>query len=586
MTWSKQRTDHTFIPVLQRKLKSISEEMALTLLRTTRSPILNEAQDFVTGMYDHEGRMLEQCEYAPILSFSLQPVCKYILQYFEDDIYPGDVIIHNDVFSEGNQLPDVAVFKPIFLNERIIAWSACKGHQADIGGNVAGSYNAAATEVWQEGLRIPPLKLYERGSLRKDVWDLIFANVRYKVVEEDIRAQIGGCAVGERRFLELVRSYGYDFMYHHLEALLDSTERMMRKELSEIPDGTYSAESYVFYDGHNKGSRFKLKVTIEVKGGELFFDYTGTDPQTVGFVNAPANTSASAVIVGVLNLVTPSIPHNEGMLRPIHMYFPEGTFVNPRFPAATTFGNHLADQHVEVLFKALAPVLPKKVTVGWNRILNCIVTGFDPLKHKPYVDILFLALKGGGGAKYGVDGYDHIGLTGRGGKLLAQDPEIFELSDPHFLLKYELATDSAGAGQWRGGFGVETVFRFDGENTRGVVFGDGDEEGGRAFGLFGGKDGALNNVYIEKPDGSTYKPHSKEVIQEIPTGSIYHQISGGGGGYGDPRLRPVELVVADVRNGMVSLESAERDYGVVFIPGTFQVDQEKTGMLRREGGSL
>jgi N-methylhydantoinase B len=577
----RQRTDYTFIPVLQRKLRSICEEMALTLLRTTRSPILNEAQDFVTGIYDNEGRMLEQCEYAPILSFSLQPVCKYILRYFKGKIYPGDVIIHNDVFSEGNQLPDVAVFKPIFVNGEMVAWSACKGHQADIGGNVAGGYNAAATEVWQEGLRIPPLKIYEKGTLREDVWNLIFANVRYKVVEEDISAQIGGCAVGERRFLELVGAYGYDFIRHHLYALLDSTEKMMRKELSQIPNGTYPAETYVFYDGFNKGSRFKLKVTIEVKDGELFFDYTGTDPQTVGFVNAVANTSASAVIVGVLNLVNPYIPHNEGMLRPLHMHFPEGTFVNARFPAATTFSNHLADEHVEAIFKALSDVLPRKVTAAWNRIYNCIVTGFDPRKNKPYVDILFLALKGGGGAKYGVDGYDHIGLTGRGGKLLAQDPEIFEMSDPHFLMKYELATDTAGAGQWRGGFGVETVFRFYGTSTRGVIFGDGDEEG--AFGLFGGKAGALNQVYIEKPDGTIYRPLSKEVIRDIPTGSIYHQISGGGGGYGDPRLRPLEWVVVDVRNGFVSLESAEKDYGVVFIAGTFQVDHERTRQLRGSG---
>jgi N-methylhydantoinase B len=184
----REKIDPILVSVLQRRFKSITEEMGLTLLRTTRSPILNEARDFVTGLYDYTGRMLEQTEYIPVLAFALQPVCKYIIGYFGQEIFPGDVIIHNDVFSQGNQNADVAIFKPIFHGDQLIAWSACKGHQADIGGAVAGGYNPEAREVWQEAFRIPPVKIYEKGTFRKDVWDLIFANVRYKIVEEDIRA--------------------------------------------------------------------------------------------------------------------------------------------------------------------------------------------------------------------------------------------------------------------------------------------------------------------------------------------------------------------------------------------------------------
>ena len=188
--------DPILLSVLRRRFKSITEEMGLTLLRTTRSPILSEARDFVTGLYDARGDMLEQTEYIPVLAFALQPVCHHIVEYFGDDIFPGDVILHNDVFSGGNQLADVAVFKPIFFDDRLIAWAACKGHQADIGGAVAGGYNPQAREVWQEGLRIPPVKLYERGTLRRDVWDFVFANIRLPIVQDDLRAEIGGCTIG------------------------------------------------------------------------------------------------------------------------------------------------------------------------------------------------------------------------------------------------------------------------------------------------------------------------------------------------------------------------------------------------------
>ena len=198
------------------------------MVRTTRSPILCEARDFVTGLYDRNGDMLEQKENLPILAFCLQPVCKYLIEFFGDDIHEGDVIFHNDVFSFGNQNNDVAVYKPIFFEGELVAWSAVKGHQADIGGNVRGGYNPQATEVWQETLRIPPVKVYDRGVLRKDVWGLIFANVRLDMVAEDMRAEIGSCVVGERGIHKLLERYGREVFEAHKEYLFDSTEQMMR----------------------------------------------------------------------------------------------------------------------------------------------------------------------------------------------------------------------------------------------------------------------------------------------------------------------------------------------------------------------
>lgn len=575
-----KKIDQILAAVLQRRFKSITEEMGLTLLRTTRSPILNEARDFVTGLYDWRGGMLEQTEYIPVLAFALQPVCEHIVQYFGDDIRPGDVILHNDVFSGGNQNADVAVFKPIFHKGDLVAWAACKGHQADIGGAVAGGYNPEAREVWQEALRITPVKIVEGGKLRKDVWDFIFANIRYDIVEEDIKAEMGGCIVGERGVKALLERYGRERFDDHVEYLFDVTEKMVRNEIRAIPDGTYHGKSYVFYDGIHEGSKMKINLEVVVKGEEITFDFTGSSPQTEGFVNAPYAATASAVLLTFLMLVNPDIPHNNGIMRPIHIINPEGSFLNARFPAATTFGNSITGPNADAIFKAMAQALPQKVTAGWNRFLGFTITGRDPRKDRSYVDILFLALKGGSGGTWMADGYDHIGLINCAGGILAQDYEMFEIHDPHFLLKHEYLSDSAGPGRWRGGLGVETEFVINGENVTGIAFGDGVEEEAKAFGFLGGKEGTVNRLELRYPNGEIKISKSKEIIRNIPTGTVFNEKAGGGGGYGDPFLRPVGRVLEDVKNELVSSKSAREDYGVVIDDATLEVDQGATAKLR------
>ena len=524
--------------------------------------------------------MLEQAEYIPVLAFALQPVCRKIIAYFGDDIHPGDVILHNDVFTGGNQNADVATFKPVFHNGELFAWAAVKGHQADIGGAVAGGYNPNAREIWQEALRITPVKVIEKGKIRRDVWDLIFANIRYPIVEEDIKAQIGGCAVGERLIQSLLERYGADNLRAHIDLLFNSTEQMVRAEIERIPDGCYEGESWMYYDGFHKGSKFKIKVAVTVKGDEIFFDYTGTDGQTEGFANAPLGASVSAIILTFLMLIDPNIPHNDGLTRPLHIHIPEGTFLNARFPAATTFGNSITGPNADAILKAFSKALPNRVTAGWNRMLALAVSGHDPRVNRPYVDILFNALKGGSGAMRNYDGYDHIGLINCAGGILAQDPEMFELQTPNIIVKHEYAPDSAGAGRWRGGLGVETIIRFEGENSKGVVFGDGIDTDARAFGLFGGKPGSLNEMEFSFADGRRHKPQSKELIADIPKGTVLRQVAGGGGGYGDPLQRPVEQVAKEVRNGILSIMKAKEDYGVVVDRETLEIDRAKTQQLR------
>lgn len=573
--------DPVLASVIARRLKSITGEMGLALLRTTRSPILSEARDFVTGLYDADGDMLEQTEYIPVLAFALQPACKEIVSFFGDDVHPGDVILHNDVFSGGNQNNDVAVFRPVFHGDALVGWAACKGHQADIGGAQPGGYNPDAREVWQEALRITPLKIRERGRLRKDVWRMVFANIRYPVVEDDIKAQVGATRVGERGLLELVRSCGLEAFLAHKRHLFDAAEAIVAREIAAMPDGVYRAESTAFYDGVTEGSEMRIRLEATVDGGRATFDFSGSSPPTPGFVNAPAAAAASATILTFLMLVDPDVPHNAGMLRPIRIVNPEGSFLNAPFPAATAFGNSLTGPISDAIMQAFAQAVPERVTAGWNRFLGVATTGRDPRKDRAYADILFLALKGGSGATRGADGYDHIGLINCAGGILAQDYEMFEIQTPHLLSRHEYAPDSAGAGRWRGGLGVETEFRIDGEDVVAVAFGDGVEDGARAFGLFGGGRGTRNRVALRAPGGAETTARSKQILRGIAPGTVFVQAAGGGGGYGDPFERPAELVAEEARDGIVSPEAAERDYGVAVDPRTFEVDRRRTARLRK-----
>ena len=560
--------DPILLSVYARTFKSITDEMSMSVQQTARSPILCEAKDFVTGLYDAQGNMLEQTENLPILAFSLAPVCKYLIEYYGDDIHEGDVIFHNDVFSMGNQNNDVAVYKPIFHQGELVAWSAVKGHQADIGGNVPGGYNPRATEVWQEALRIPPIKVYEKGKLRKDVWDLIFANIRFEIVQHDMRAQMGAATIGERRLLDVMEKYGRDSFESHKLALFDATRKMMEAEIATIPEGSYSGEGYVYFDGHNEGTKFTIRVTVTIKDRHITFDYSDTDAQTDGFVNGTYTSSASAAILTFLQMVNPDIPHNQGMVEPIEMIIPEGTILNASYPKATTFGNHLCPPNADAIIRALAPVIPDRVTAGWNNLLASLTTGLDEEKGESYVDIGFMGLKGGSGAMNGTDGYDHIGMIDASGGILDQDYEMFEQQTPHLLKKHEYLIDSAGAGEWRGGLGVETEFIIGSPDTQLVTFGDGDFE--PAFGLFGGKDGTLNEIKLTYPDGREVVPKNKDLITGVPKGTVYHQFAGGGGGYGDPSRRDRAKLAREIRNGMISPEAAKADYA-------FEVDTEEAG---------
>jgi N-methylhydantoinase B len=578
------RSDAILTSVIANRLKAIGERMGLVVERSARSPLLVEGRDFSLGIYDADGVLLEQTEYIPVLGYATAPGMRAIARAFAGDVREGDVVLHNDPYTGGNQLSDWKVAKPVFHDGEHFGWVVIAAHQADVGGTVPGSYNPNATDLWQEGLRITPLKLYEGGRRRGDVWDLVFGNVRLDVVAEDVSAMIGSCTVGERELKALLARYGVETVRRAAASLLDAAEQAAGAVIERIPDGVYRAEWYVHDDGIDHDLTATIRVEITIDGRRARFDFSATDPQVTGYVNAPLAVTISSVMIAFFMIADEELPHNDGIMRRIDVVAPEGSLVNPRYPAPTGFGNHLSDQIAAVIMLALAPAVPRQVTACWNHLLATIVSGWSTRADAPYVDILINACKGGGGGTYGADGYDHIGLITSGGAIAAQDPEIFEVVNPHFLHRFEYLTDSGGPGQWRGGLGVETTFTLEDGGVQASVFGDGGTPETAAFGILGGGPGCANEVEFRYPDGSAYRPHLKDLVSGIPAGTVYRQVAGGGGGYGDPRARPAQRVLEEARNGVVSLESARDDYGVAIDPATWTVDEEATRELRGGGG--
>ncbi|MBM3679060.1 MAG: hydantoinase B/oxoprolinase family protein [Actinobacteria bacterium] len=568
------------VSVIASRLKAIGERMGVVVERSARSPLLVEGRDFSLGIYDRDGVLLEQTEYIPVLGYATTPGMRAIGERFRDTVRKGDVVLHNDPYTGGNQLSDWKVAKPVFAGEEHFGWVVIAAHQADVGGAVPGSYNPNATDLWQEGLRITPLKLYDGGVRRDDVWDFVFGNVRLDVVAEDVTAMIGACTVGERELEALLDRYGVGTVRAATSGLLDAAEQAARSVIRRIPDGSYPAEWYVHDDGIDHDLEATIRVTVEIAGDRARFDFTGTDPQVTGYVNAPLAVTISSVMIAFFMIAGEDLPHNDGIMRCVEVIAPEGCLVNPRFPAPTGFGNHLSDQIAAVIMLALAPAVPKQVTACWNHLMGTIIAGVRSGSGVPYVDILINACKGGGGGTWGADGYDHIGLITSGGAIAAQDPEMFEVVNPLLLEKFEYLPDSAGAGRWRGGLGVETILTFEDGPTQASVFGDGDRDEIAAFGILGGLAGCANAVELTYPDGIGYRARLKDLIPAIPTGTRYRQVAGGGGGYGDPRLRPAERVLEEARNGVVSLASAREDYGVAIDPDTWSIDEAETARLR------
>jgi N-methylhydantoinase B len=541
--------------VVQHRLLAIVEEMGEAMLRTSYSQILNSSRDFSTAVCDLDGRLIAQAEHVPIHVGALPYAAKAMTEFFGSDIHKGDVFLLNDPYHGGNHLPDLTAFVPVFEGDKPRFWSINRAHQSDIGGATHGAYNAAATEIWQEGLRITPLKLYDRGEVRRDLLQMIATNVRHpRDFRGDLAAMIGSAHVGERRMLALAAEFGWPTTKAAIEAVLDGAERQTRTVIAQWQDGVYQGEAMLDDDGRGNND-IHIRATVTKRGSDLVIDLSDSHEQVTSFVNSSYPNMFSAVVVALSYLIDPSTAKNDGTFRPITVVAKPGSVVwaNPGAPV-TLATNHCAQEILEAIIKALAPACPDRAMAGWGRRFRIAIQGKDPRAKvpggKPFIWHFFQARPGGGASPAG-DGWPGAGEWQAAGGIKFGSLEVTEVRFPLFFRQHEFRPDSGGSGKFRGGPGgiaeivVETT-----EPAIGNTAGDGVRYG--ACGIFGGRDGAPHR-YALYSEGQPPRPiKTKEVGLVIRPNDVLVLESGGGGGWGDPTDRDPAAVACDIENGFVT----------------------------------
>lgn len=567
--------------VLNSLMESIPSEMAEVLKRTSYHPIFNEVLDFSTAVLNNEGELVASSMGVTVHLGALELCAKAVINHFGlDEISPGDVLIHNNPFPGGTHLPDVDILVPVYYDKKLVAFTIARGHHGDIGGANAGSFAGDSTSIFQEGIRIPPTKLYEAGKLNRGFLDLLLANVRVPVFTwGDIQAQVAACRIGERRLIEMYKKYGPDQIDGVMGWAMDYSERLMRAEIEKIPDGTYSFSDYLDNDGIDKEKEVKIHVKVTVDGNHIAFDYSGSDPQVKGPANCVYGVVCSATYCSMFYLTDPSIPKNHGCYRPIKIIAPEGRVVNARYPSPVVSGNtETSSRIIDAVIGALARVLPEKVTASDSGTATAhIAGGVDPRTGQYYAWYLG-ADPCAWGARATKDGFECAGGPRIGGHVSQIPMEVFETRYPFFVEEYAFATDSGGPGKYRGGLSGITVIRpvahdceIGGANDRCVI---------PPYGIFGGMPGLHGENKIIRKDGSI-TPIDRAGGEVAYEGDTLYFRAPGGGGYGDPLERDLDSLQRDIDNGYVSVESAERDYGAVVDRKTLRIDREATAAKRK-----
>lgn len=539
--------------VIQRRLFFINEEMGEAMLRTAYSQILNASRDFSVGMFDGRGRLISQAEHIPLHVGGLPFAVKSVTDFFAGNVYPGDVFLLNDPYHGGNHLPDLTAFVPVFVNEENTPsfWTLNRAHQSDIGGSAPGSYNPAATEIWQEGLRVTPVKLVERGVMREDLLHMIATNVRHSEdFKGDLSAMIGSARGGAHRLEQLVEEYGYQTVTSSIEHILDSSEAQARSSIREWKDGDYKSESMMDDDGHGI-ENIHIRANVRISGDDITVDLSDSDPQVIGIVNSSYANTVSSVNMAIAYLIEPDTPKNEGSFRPIKTITKEGTVVHPFAPAPVTLStNHPSQEIAEAIFKALAEACPKRVVAGWGKRYRIAMKGVNPRTGKGFIWHLFHARPGAGASHYG-DGWSNVGELSSGGGLKFGSIEVMEARFPLFFRRHEFRKNSAGDGKYRGGFGVSLEMKIETEEpVFGVAAGEGKVHA--PYGLFGGEEG-LPHLYtlVSAKDGAELVLKTKEVGININPGDTLLVESAGGGGYGNPEDRDPENRARDIADGLI-----------------------------------
>ncbi len=557
--------DPATFEVVKNSLYSAAEEMRIVLAKTAYSPILKLAGDYSCGIFDFKGEMVAQGPDLPIHLGSMPLAVQAVIRAWES-FEPGDVFIHNDPYDGGSHLPDVNVVTPAFVDGQLIGFAGIRAHWPDIGSATPGSYGAVS-EIFGEGLRLPPVKLYAAGERMRDVDAIIFANVRAPQERRgDLDAQVAANRRAVARLEALARRHGSERLMQIMQEVMDYSEVLMRKALAALPDGAGQFEDVcdgdgIIAPGDDRDEPFTIRMQVRKQGDQLAVDFAGTDGQVAGPMNAPLAVTASGIYTAVKTMADPKamIPPNSGCWRPITVTAEPGSVVHAVAPAPVVYANHEISHRVcDMLFAAMAEFAPDNVMAcsqGTSAILT--LGGIDKKSGEAYVS--YETIKGGFGARPNQDG---INAVSAGISNTMNTPiELLEMSFPMRIERYELRPDSGGAGKYRGGLGARRVWS---------ILGDAGDAAHAAvcceravsppFGLFGGQAGAPMRITVVAPDGSKREQNSKGSFMAPAGSEVWFDVPGSGG-YGSPAERDKDKIRADLRDGYITPEAAKRDYG-------------------------
>ncbi|MDF1552258.1 MAG: hydantoinase B/oxoprolinase family protein [Deferrisomatales bacterium] len=593
-TQDKKKAAHNLDPttfsVVWNKLDFITDQIGQKVLYSTQSFVTALARDLGQTFLDAAGEIVSAASYLPIHTMVAQEAIKGLESTFHGEYEPGDFIVANDPYIvKGGHLPDWNFVRPVFYKGERIGFLQAKTHVSDTGGFMPGGYAPGAYDIIAEGLNIPPIKVIKGGVLQKELWGFLLLNVRNSTqVDMDTMLINGAMAQAEEQLVAMCDKYGVETVKACMGSIIDAGERAMRAEISKIPDGTYYGESATDWDGKTDKPVW-VRVDAIVKGDELTFDFSKSDPQCT-FVNCPEGVVITDSAISAFFIVDASVPKNGGALRPIHVIAPEGLVVNPIYPATVGASQiSVGIQIVEACTLALGSALPDRAMAGWGKHMCPMHLGVDPGKIDPrtggprqYFAETFASDSGSGAVK-GHDGWLGIGFAAAAGNFLRPNIEQFEQHCPYVVNEVKVLADWEGAGEFRGAPGTSLEFTAHTVAGAPAMLQTGNSDGARFSppGVVGGGTAPLSQITVHGADGSK-RPLRTIDMQPVSPGDRCVTKCAGGGGWGNPLDRAVGKVQDDVIDGYVSVERAREVYGVVLNPETLEVQAEATQNLRAE----
>ena len=569
-------SDAVMLEVLHNALAGLADGMALTLVRTSRSSIVRQSLDFSTAVMSPKGELIGQGMCLPIHLGGMMPALDACRDYFHGRIHPGDVLINNDPYEGASHLPDIFLYKPVFADETLIGYVCAMGHHTDIGGRVPGGSATDSTEIYQEGLRIPPLKLFERGVPNETLFRIIEKAVRVpEQVLGDLQGQIAALAFGERELSALAERYGVEGLISYEEALLDYTEELTRSAIRSLPDGEWYFEDYVDNDGLT-ADRITVAVTLTKRDDTVHVDFTGTSPQCKTALNPILATTQSMVYAVVRTVLGGDLPNTAGCFRPVSVTAPEGTFANASPPAAVAARALGFRRMAHTMFGAFAQMLPDEVPAcfGGSDYMG-VFAGYhrDGSERRAWVfaEAANEVAHGGFPTRDGIDAQSSPVSNNTN-----VPAEVIEIDHPIQIEEYTLLTDAEGAGKYRGGVGLARQYRFLQDDTLAQI--RTDRQIHPPYGLHGGQSPRPARVLLNSDGEDKVLPGKS--LTTVKAGDVLRIEMPGGGGWGDPLEREPEMVMQDVIAEKVSTARARETYGVVMEGG--EVDVQATQRARED----